>query len=100
MKELPEKWCINVSDFKVGEKVVKAMKKPQWYLKDPEEVAYFNFTELRFDFWTTITRDNNQEYTEISFEDFETLVLGKTPKTRTKRRLYLLSRNFTNNKIK
>jgi len=78
MKELPEKWCINVSDFKVGEKVVKAMKKPEWYLKNPKEVVYFNFTENMFDYWTPTER-NNLEYTLISFEDFETLVLGKTP---------------------
>lgn len=78
MKELPKKWCIDVSDFEIGKKVVKAMKQPEWYLKNPKEVVYFNFIDTEFHFWTPIER-NNLEYTLISFEDFQIHVLKQTP---------------------
>ncbi len=77
---LPEKWCIDVSDFnKVGRIVANYIGRNEWYLNSPKNVAYLNFTETNFDFWSHIARSNNLEYTEITFEEFKHFIINKQP---------------------
>lgn len=76
LTELPEKWCINVSDFNIGEYIVYNFAKEQcWYLNNPKNVNYFFFYRKVFDFWASTKKDHENCYTEISFEDFKRLVL-------------------------
>lgn len=98
MKELPEKWCIDVSNFEVGKEVIKIMKFSEWYLKNPKEVVYFNFTNTKFDFWSPIIR-NNLDYTLISYEDFQIHVLNQTPPKTTSEDLSYLIDLFKQNQI-
>ena len=71
--EIPEKWCINTSNFSVGEYLVNNFVPAQdWYLKMPNNVNYFHFKKNNFHFWREI---KDEEYTEITFEQFKKYIL-------------------------
>lgn len=85
MKKLPEKWSVIITEQnrEVLEKYRSKLPKVgtetcldedalgKWLISDLKYTSYM--------YWGCET-GGPENYTEISFEDFETLVLGKTPK--------------------
>lgn len=84
MKELPEKWAVIITkqNRKVLEKYrSKLPKAGTETCLDEEALGKWLISDLGYTsymYWGN-DLDGPEDYTEISFEDFETLVLGKTP---------------------
>ena len=72
---LPEKWCIDMSNFEQGKFIVNNLAKAQtWYLTSPNKVNYFLFENENFITWKT-KEENLGNYTEITFDQFKQHVL-------------------------
>lgn len=76
MKELPEKWCVKVTEE--NQEILS-----NWRFTDGKKVpleCYVGMSKYGGPGHTFSKEVVWPNYTEISFEDFETLVLGKPPK--------------------
>lgn len=85
MKELPEKWSVIITkqNCKVLERY--RSKLPKAGIEtclDEEALGKWLISDLGYTCYMYWGYESNgpEDYTEISFEDFETLVLGKTQK--------------------
>lgn len=73
--KIPEKWCINVSDFEIGAYLINNFHKRNemhWYKRFPNGVKYFNYNGNIPHFWSS---EKNAGYMEVTFEQFKKYIL-------------------------